>query len=161
MNATEMLVRDHQAIRALLAECEAGESRADPDAAQVLARLTEELLLHDRIEEEIFYPSLMADYAPERGSPLEQARDEHERIKELFREIIEIDANDDSKYGAVVRLLKHAVEEHFGHEEAGLIPEAERGLSERRLLEIGEHLEARKRQLRSEIEAEKAQAPNK
>ena len=155
MKATELLIRDHQSIRAMLAESEDASCRIGFDAAQAIARLGEALLLHDRIEEEVFHPSLMASYPQERGTPIEQASNEHDRIRQLLREIAEINAGNGSKWEATFKLLKDVVQQHFRGEEAELIPKAERDLSEERLMEIGAHLEARKRQLENELKIEK------
>jgi hemerythrin-like domain-containing protein len=155
MKATELLVREHQSIRVLLAECEDASCRIEAGSARAIARLAEALLLHDKIEEEIFYPSLIAAYSAGPDSPVEQAGDEHQQIKQLLREVAEINPADKRRRDAAFKLMKEAAEKHFEREEAELIPAAERDLSEERLTEIGVHLEARKRQLESELKTDK------
>ena len=57
MNAIQLLKEDHKKVRALLAELEATTSRGTKKRSQLLATIAQELRVHTKIEEEIFYPA--------------------------------------------------------------------------------------------------------
>jgi hypothetical protein len=54
MDATELLKKDHESVRQLFAEFESAES--DDSKLDAYEDLRQQLLIHARVEEEIFYP---------------------------------------------------------------------------------------------------------
>ena len=58
MNAFTLLKTDHEKVAGILASIEETTERAVKGRDELFARLKEELDLHAKIEEEIFYPAL-------------------------------------------------------------------------------------------------------
>ena len=70
MNAITLLKADHDKVKKMLDEGEATTERGVKTRTELLAELKAELTIHERIEEEIFYPALR----------------EHPRAKEIVLE---------------------------------------------------------------------------
>jgi hypothetical protein len=57
MDAISLLIDDHDRVKKMLAEGEATTERGVKTRAELFETLRAEMLLHERIEEEIFYPA--------------------------------------------------------------------------------------------------------
>jgi hemerythrin superfamily protein len=58
MKATQLLKKDHGAVKKLFAEFARTTSRAPRRRQQLVDKIAEELEIHSTIEEEIFYPAV-------------------------------------------------------------------------------------------------------
>ena len=58
MDAIALLKADHDKVKKLLSDGEETTERAEKGRTELFATLKEEMLIHERIEEEIFYPAL-------------------------------------------------------------------------------------------------------
>ena len=70
MDALKLLREDHEKVKKLLSDIESTTERAVKTRTSELARLKQELTIHEAIEEEIFYPALK-DHAKTREIALE------------------------------------------------------------------------------------------
>ena len=141
MKATTLLHRDHQEVERLFSELE--RSRRGNKRSELIAKLQQELETHARIEEDIFYPAL--ESRRDAAEHVREARQEHEVVKGLLRDVAAMDP-DDAETEAKLKVLRDNVEHHVEEEEGQLFPAAE-GLGEQRLEQLGDELAERKRAL--------------
>lgn len=148
MKATMVLKRDHQTVNGLFRDFERLPDADTTDRRQLLDRIRQELDLHMRLEEELFYPEL--ERMPEAIDIIAEARTEHQMVKELCAEIIRLDPND-VDYLAKVEVLRENFVQHVEEEESEIFPLAKKLLSGDRLEKIGDQLENRRAELLKQI----------
>jgi iron-sulfur cluster repair protein YtfE (RIC family) len=144
MKATDVLRRAHERFRTLFAE----HAGASPDRKRdVFRAMKEELELHARLEEELFYPAVVRVRSNEARAVVRNGLEEHQILEGLLAEIDQMDTGDQG-YDERVTALRENVEHHFRDEEERIFTQALSHLSEARLEKIGSDMEARKKKLR-------------
>lgn len=112
--AIEDLKQDHRRVEKLFAEYHSSE---DEEAKSRLVRqICRELIIHTKLEEEIFYPACREALSKEDMLDEAQAQVEHDSAKVLILELLQGDADDpyrDAKVGVLAEQVKH----HVGEEE--------------------------------------------
>jgi iron-sulfur cluster repair protein YtfE (RIC family) len=151
MDATELLKKDHDAVRQLFAEFESAES--EQDKLDAYDDIREQLLIHARIEEEIFYPAVREINSGKSATQVDQALSEHQQVKAMLDKLDDMAAEVDADFAKTVRTLAESVEHHVQEEENDIFMSA-RKLGNERLNELGDRLQQRKDQL---MEAESDQ----
>ena len=122
----EMLKADHQKVRAL---CQQYQAASDQTTKQQIAeQVFVELETHAQLEEMVFYPAF-EEAADDNGKQLiEEARQEHQTVKDLIAELRELAVTEE--FEARFRELMENVEHHVQEEEADMFPGAEELLAE-------------------------------
>ena len=145
MKVTEVLRQAHQRFRALFAEYLA----SGPDRQREIFRtLKEDLQIHARIEEELFYPAVVRVRSQEARAVVRNGLEEHQVLEGLLAEIDQMDAGDQG-YDERFEALRENVERHLQDEEERIFAQAVSHLSDSRLEKIGSDMEARKKELRA------------
>jgi hemerythrin superfamily protein len=139
--ATALLREDHRAVKKMFAEYEELEKAGDK--AGLFAKIRKELLLHARIEEEVFYPALSGIEDEDCQEILKESFEEHKVVKTLLDELAAMDASDE-QFDAKVKVMAENVEHHAEEEEKELFPYFDE-LPKERQDEVSEELEERKR----------------
>ena len=147
MDATELLKKDHEAVRQLFAEFESAES--DQDQLDVYEDLREELTIHAKIEEEIFYPAIREANSDTSARQVEEAMNEHQQVKAMLGILDSMVAEIGPDFAETIRMLAERVEHHVQEEENDIFVSA-RKLGDERLRELGDRLQHRKDQIMSE-----------
>jgi iron-sulfur cluster repair protein YtfE (RIC family) len=109
-----------------------------------------ELTVHAQIEEEIFYPAAREALGDEGEDLLNEAKVEHESLKELIAKI-EGSGSDDELFDANVKVLGEYVKHHVKEEQNEIFPKCRK--SDMDLKALGEELAERKKQLMNEMKA--------
>lgn len=138
---------DHARVRALFHSFAMLDPEEEAERERLVDELCQELLLHARLEDELFYPALqaLAD-----DSLLEDAALEHDSARELILQLETLFPGDDY-FDATVAVLAEEVAHHVAREETLLFPVIARaGLDDVRL---GERLRARRLQLEADLAA--------
>jgi hemerythrin superfamily protein len=140
MRATELLSRDHRAVRDLFLRLERtplddGSSRQD-----LFDTIVEELDVHAQAEEELFYPAVR-----EASRRIDDAEAGHLHLRAVIREVKTYEPGS-SEFTAGVRLIKQIVLAHVMEEEAGIFLDAER-MGTPALEQLGAQLAERKEAL--------------
>jgi iron-sulfur cluster repair protein YtfE (RIC family) len=139
----QLLKKDHNAVKRLFTEFNRTTGRAVKKRQQLVQKIGTELAVHATVEEEIFYPA-MAEV--ERARELvNEARDEHEHVKELLAEIRRLASNDEQLVPRM-KELRQSVVHHATEEEREMFPLAAQ-LGKDRLRELAGALETRKSEL--------------
>jgi len=140
-DALAVLVADHARIAQLFERFDGLES-SGPRKASIVLRLCDEIDVHSRIEEEIFYPSVRAAFV--RDDVVDAAAVEHETARAMTGQL-RLLRPDDLHYDAKVRVLGEYVRHHVEVEEDAIFPHAL--AMDADLVALGRALKARRRQL--------------
>ena|SRR5438046_1539160 len=149
MNAITLLEDDHRKVKKLLAEGEETTERAEKTRAELYATLRREMEIHERIEEEIFYPALKAD--PRASDIVLEGFEEHHVVDEIMAELGQTDVTDET-WAAKFNVMKENIEHHIEEEEGEMFVEARRAFGDEELEELGVRMMELK-QLAQQVEA--------
>ncbi len=141
MKATDVLKKEHAAVKKLFGEFRKAGGRAAKKRGQLAEKIGHELQIHTQIEEEIFYPAMQQAA----GHLVDEARREHEEVKELVAEVEEMEPTGEEFLERMTE-LRQAVEEHVKEEESELFARA-RALGDAELHRLGQVLASRKEEL--------------
>lgn len=141
MNAFNLLKTDHEKVAGILASIEETTERAVKGREELFSRLKEELDLHAKIEEEIFYPAL--EEAEETREVTLEAYEEHRLVKQLLAEL-EAEPKDTEEWTAKFTVLKENIEHHVEEEEGEMFKKARQILTEDEVETLGDRLQAAK-----------------
>jgi hemerythrin HHE cation binding domain-containing protein len=148
MNAITLLTNDHKKMRTLLDQLESTTERGVKTRTQLFAEIKGELMVHEAIEEEIFYPELKAH--PKARDIVLEGYEEHHVVDLLMSEL-EALAVDDESWGAKALVMKENVEHHMEEEEGDMFKKARQVFDDAELDDLGERMMARKEQAAAEI----------
>jgi len=143
MNAFELLKQDHKKVSGIFEKLEPTTERGVKTREELFAQLKQELDIHARIEETIFYPAIKE--AKETKDITLEAYEEHNVVKQLLAELDEL-SKDDETWGAKLKVLKENVEHHVEEEEGEMFPSAREVLSPEQIEELGTRMEASKKE---------------
>jgi hemerythrin-like domain-containing protein len=136
-DAIALLKDDHQQVRALLGELEETTDRAVARREKLLASIEQELTMHTRIEEEIFYPAFRdAARKKDDGKLYFEALEEH-HVVDLVLPEIKGTGVESEQFAAKAKVLKDLVEHHAEEEETEMFPRARKLLTRDELLRLG------------------------
>ena len=143
MNAFTLLKTDHEKVAGILTSIEETTERAVKGRDELFTRLKEELDLHAKIEEEIFYPAL--EEAEETREVTLEAYEEHRLVKQLLAEL-EVEPKDTEEWTAKFTVLKENIEHHVEEEEGEMFKKARQVLGEDEIEALGNRLQAAKKE---------------
>ena len=144
MDAITLLKDDHDRLKKLLNELDATTERGVKTREQLLARVKNELTVHESIEEEIFYPALKEH--PKTKEITLEAYEEHHVVDMVMKEIEGLPF-DDERWGAKFTVMKENIEHHIEEEEGQMFKQARQVFEDEELEALGERMAARKEQL--------------
>ena len=150
MDAISLLKADHDKMKKLLNELETTTERGVKTRTELFATIKGELMVHETIEEEIFYPELKQH--PRAKDIVLEGYEEHHVVDLLMGELEALDVTDES-WGAKALVMKENVEHHMEEEEGDMFKKARQVFDQAELEELGERMERRKRAAQKEIGA--------
>ena len=149
MNAFQLLKEDHQKVSGLFQQIEPTTERAEKTRTELFARLREELDIHAKVEEAVFYPAIKQ--AAETREIVLEGFEEHHVIKMLLGELGSVPV-DTEQWTAKLKVLKENVEHHVEEEEE-MFQKARQVLSEEEINRLGAQMEEMRRQLQQQMKA--------
>ena len=144
MDAMSLLKEDHQKVKKMLAELESTTERGVKTREELFTKVKQELVVHEAIEEEIFYPALKQH--PKTKEITLEAYEEHHVVNTVMAEIEGV-AYDDEKWGAKFTVMKENLEHHMEEEEGEMFKQAKQVFDEDELARLGESMMALKEEL--------------
>jgi iron-sulfur cluster repair protein YtfE (RIC family) len=138
-----MLAADHDKVRQLAEEYQALLESDEDRAAPLVEDICRELEIHTALEEEVLYPA--AARVTELALLIDQAREDHDRVKEIIDEVRSMEPNDPQVAGLVLQLAED-VEAHVSEEEGVLFPELEQRMAAQ-LDQLGRQMEQLRRRM--------------
>ena len=137
MKANDLIENQHRLVEKLFDQFEGAD---DDEKGEVFDQIARNLVGHDAIEREIFYPACEEELGKDEDI-LGESLVEHGVVEFcLFRADRNRNGKDFEKY---VTVLKEIVMHHVKEEEDELLPKAEKKLDEERLEELGERMQVR------------------
>jgi hypothetical protein len=150
MDALALLKADHDKVKKLLAEGETTTERGEKTRTELFATIKGEMIVHERIEEEIFYPELK-DHPRAKDIVLE-GYEEHHVVDEIMGELEATDVTDET-WGAKFKVMKENIEHHIEEEEGEMFKQARAVFDRQELEDLGARMEALKLRAMDEIGA--------
>jgi hemerythrin-like domain-containing protein len=144
MDAMSLLKEDHRKVKKILAELESTTDRGVKTREELFTKVKQELVIHEAIEEEIFYPALKEH--PKTKDIALEAYEEHHVVDTVMAEIEGV-AYDDEKWGAKFTVMKENLEHHIEEEEGEMFKQAKQVFDQDELTQLGESMKARKEDL--------------
>ena len=150
-DAIALLKEDHEKVRELLGELEETTSKATGRRQALLKSIEQELKLHTKIEEEIFYPAFLDAAEKQDDKKLYyEALEEHHVVDMVLPEIKKIDAGSE-EFAAKAKVLKDLVEHHAEEEETEMFPRARKLMDREELVQLGQQLAQAKESMNGNI----------
>jgi iron-sulfur cluster repair protein YtfE (RIC family) len=146
MNALDLLMKDHEAVQGLFAQFE----RAGKNARKkrmLFDKIKEELQVHTKIEEEIFYPAVAKMGTGQAEADIEHCLEDHEEVDQVLNSLQSL-SPDDSDFDERMTDLIEAVLKHIELEQGEVFAEARKGLGDEKIEELGRDMEQLKRSLK-------------
>jgi hemerythrin-like domain-containing protein len=134
MDAISLLEADHKEVKKMLAEGEKTTERAEKTRTTVFAELKAAMVLHERIEEEIFYPALKEH--PKAKDIVLEAFEEHHVVDDIMGELEQTDVTDE-KWAAKFKVMKENIEHHIEEEEGEMFKSARQVFDDGELEDLG------------------------
>jgi hemerythrin superfamily protein len=139
-DAIALLKEDHARVRKLLTQLESSADRGGSRSEQFLNTIEQELKVHTRIEEQIFYPAFRDAAQKKDDKQLYfEAVEEHHVVDMVLPEIKKTRGGSE-EFAAKVKVLKDLVDHHAREEEKEMFPRARKLMDREERRELGERL---------------------
>lgn len=142
-DAIVLLRADHKKVRKLFREFDAAGDKAVTKKAKLVRQIITELTVHAYVENEVMYPQVRA-LLPDLGDEVLESYEEHHVAEVLCGELAEL-SPDAENFTAKATVLTEAVSHHMDEEEKDWFPKVRSGLKRKQLQELGERIEAAKK----------------
>jgi hemerythrin-like domain-containing protein len=150
MDALQLLKSDHDKVKKLLTDGESTTERGEKTRTELFATIKGELLVHERIEEEIFYPALREH--PKAKDIVLEAYEEHDVVDTIMSELEMTDVADET-WGAKFKVMKENLEHHIEEEEGEMFKQARSVFETDELEQLGNRMAELKLRASQEIGA--------
>jgi len=138
MKATDLLKKQHKSVKALFKKVDKTEDGRQ--RRQLMDQIANELRIHTKIEEEIFYPAVREIGTSKAEEMIDESLEEHHVVDLVLAELPTVDPEDE-RFAAKMTVLSELVEHHAGEEEDDMFPMCEKKLGRERLEELGERMQ--------------------
>lgn len=139
-DAIALLKEDHERVRGLLSELEQATDKAASKREKLLATIEQELKVHTKLEEDVFYPAFFDAARKSDDKELYyEAVEEHHVVDLVLPEIKNTDPSTE-QFAAKAKVLKDLVEHHADEEESEMFPRARKLMAREHLVRLGEEL---------------------
>ena len=138
MKATELLRRQHRAVKKLFAQARKS-TRAD-ERESLLGQIESDLRKHMHIEETIFYPAIRGAAKAKKGREMiGEAYEEHAVVKLVLNTFATLDPEDE-RFEAKMTVLDELIQHHVDEEENEIFAAAEK-LGDEEIERLGDEME--------------------
>lgn len=141
MDAIKLLTEQHRRLEAALKQ--ALQAREPAARSSALARAGDDLTKHLTSEEEIFYPAVKARSTED---ILLESLEEHLSLKRLLADLLTLDTAAET-WEPKLKVLEEQTVHHHKEEEERLFPAVRKTWESQELVDLGQQLLARQRQL--------------
>jgi hemerythrin superfamily protein len=152
MDAVTLLREDHKMLRKLCEEFAETTERAVETRKKMLKRIEAELAAHTSIEEELFYPALIAatDDVEDKRRVAEGIEEHRVCDKKVIPDLHKSDPST-IEYSGQAKVLKDYIFHHLKEEEEDMFPKVRELIGRKELEELGEKMLARKKELLGQV----------
>src|SRR3954471_21348384 len=151
MDALTLLQQDHQEVKKLMAEIEKTTERGVKTRQQLFNKLVENLTIHEKIEEQIFYPAVKERATSKQLEELVTESYEEHHFVDVVKAEIENTPFESEEWAAKFKVMMENIEHHaFEEEEGKMFPKVRKIFSKTELEEMGTEMQELKEQLMQE-----------
>lgn len=152
MDAITLLRDDHKMLRDLCEKFADTTERAIETRTRLLDRIERELAAHTSIEEELFYPALIAatDDVEDKRMVAEGIEEHRAADRKVIPDLRKADPST-IEYSGQAKVLKDYIFHHLKEEEEDMFPRVRELIGRRELRELGDKMLARKKELLGEM----------
>ncbi|MCB5166503.1 hemerythrin domain-containing protein [Streptomyces bambusae] len=140
MDGIVMLREDHKTVERLFKRFEKTDDGDVAERRDIADEVIGELTAHAWIEEQIFYPAAR-EAAPDTVDHVLESVEEHHAVVWMLSELKDMDAADE-RFKAKMTVLMENVRHHVEEEEDDWFPDVRAAMGRKRLVELGERMEA-------------------
>src|SRR5881227_3505381 len=123
MKATDLLKKQHKSVKALFKKVDKTEDGRQ--RRQLMDQIANELKIHTKIEEEIFYPAVREIGTEKAEEMIDEAFEEHHVVDLVLAELPTVDPEDE-RFAAKMTVLSELVEHHADEEEKEMFKTAQK-----------------------------------
>jgi hemerythrin superfamily protein len=150
MDALTLLKEDHQKVKKIMGELEATTERGVKTREELFTKLVSELTVHEKIEEQIFYPRVKDQATTKKVEEMIDESFEEHHFVDTVKEEIQDTPFDSEKWAAKFKVMKENIEHHaFEEEEGKLFPQVKKIFDADELEQMGTEMQELKQQLMS------------
>lgn len=144
MDALKLMHEDHEKLKDLLEK--ANESRGEHSREHLLATIRAELVPHERMEEEIFYPALK-NHPKARDIVMEGYQEHH--IADVILDELNDTPADSEVWKAKMKVFKESLEHHIEEEEGEMFRKARSVFEGDELEQLGGRMQRLKKEAKA------------
>jgi len=144
MDAITLLKDDHDGLKTLLNKGDETTERAIKTRMSLLQQIGTQLIAHEKIEEDIFYPALKKH--PKAKDIVLEGYQEHHVVDLIMGELEHTEVTDE-KWGAKFSVMKENMEHHIEEEEGEMFKTARSVFTREELVELGERMHKMKAEI--------------
>jgi hypothetical protein len=152
MDAVELLISQHRSLESLLKKVAGCDN--DEEKKSLFAAAGDQLTVHIKSEEELFYPAIKAARTED---DLLESLEEHLSLKRLLADLLALDPSD-KLFEAKFKVLKEQAEHHHQEEEKHLFPQVSKLLDSMQRMALGNEMLSLQRSLTRQGEPREAVA---
>lgn len=155
MDAITLLEQDHQKVKKLMGDIEKTTERGVKTREELFTKLVTELTVHEKIEEQIFYPEVKERATSKKLEDLVTESFEEHHFVDTIKAEIENTPFEAEEWAAKFKVMMENIEHHaFEEEEGKMFPKVRKAFSKTELEEMGTRMAELKQQLMEEMPAE-------
>lgn len=157
MDALTLLEQDHQKVKKLMGEIEKTTERGVKTREELFTKLVEELTIHEKIEEQIFYPAVKEQATTKKLEEIvTESFEEHHFVNVVIAEIKQT-PYDAEEWAAKFSVMMENIEHHaFEEEEGEMFPKVRKLFTKAELEDLGTQMEELKAQLKESLQEQSA-----
>jgi hemerythrin superfamily protein len=155
MDSLTLLEQDHQKVKKLMGEIEKTTERGVKTREELFNRLVQELTVHEKIEEQIFYPEVKERATSQKLEDLVLESYQEHHFVDVVKAEIEKTPFDSEEWAAKFKVMKENIEHHaFEEEEGEMFPKVRKIFKKAELEDMGTRMAELKEQLADVLPAE-------
>lgn len=148
MDALTLLEQDHQKVKKLMGEIEKTTERGVKTREELFTKLVDELTVHEKIEEQIFYPEVKERATSKNLEDLVTESYEEHHFVDMVKAEIENTPFEADEWAAKFKVMMENIEHHaFEEEEGKMFPKVRKAFSKTELEDMGTRMAELKEQL--------------
>ena len=150
MDAITLLEQDHQQVKKLMAEIEKTTERGIKTREQLFNKLVQELTIHEKIEERIFYPEVKERATTKKLEELVTESYEEHHFVDVVKAEIENTPFEAEEWAAKFKVMMENIQHHaFEEEEGKMFPKVRKAFNKDELEDMGTRMAELKEELMS------------
>lgn len=137
MDAIDIILKDHEHIRDILAKLDKALNDNSQDRQAQFKKLKDFASKHEKMEQDIWYPALEKEHA-DLKKIIAHLKEEEKEAGDMLKKLD--DKKEDKEWISKVRKLVEGIKQHAADEESKLFPKVREMVDKQKLMEIGKKL---------------------